>query len=94
MDIEERLSNLERKIVETTERVDLAAEDEHVDDMYDQAVAIVAESRQASILMIQRRLWIGYNRSARIVEAMEKEGIIGPADGSKPREVLLPSLPE
>ena len=57
--------------------------------MYDQAVSIVAESRQASISMIQRRLRIGYNRAARMVERMEREGIVGPADGVRGREVLI-----
>jgi DNA segregation ATPase FtsK/SpoIIIE, S-DNA-T family len=60
------------------------------DEMYDQAVAIVIETRQASISMIQRRLRIGYNRAARLVEMMETEGLVGPADGAKPREVLAP----
>jgi S-DNA-T family DNA segregation ATPase FtsK/SpoIIIE len=59
------------------------------DEMYDQAVAVVAESRLASVSMIQRRLRIGYNRAARMVERMEIEGIVGPADGAKPREVLV-----
>jgi S-DNA-T family DNA segregation ATPase FtsK/SpoIIIE len=59
------------------------------DEMYDQAVAVVAESQQASISMIQRRLRIGYNRAARMVERMELEGVVGPADGVKPREVLI-----
>jgi len=59
------------------------------DEMYDQAVALVAESRQASISMIQRRLRVGYNRAARMVERMEKEGVVGPADGVKGREVLI-----
>ncbi len=62
------------------------------DEMYDQAVAIVAETRQASISMIQRRLRIGYNRAARMVELMETEGIVGPADGAKPREVLVNAI--
>lgn len=62
------------------------------DEMYDQAVAIVAESRQASISMLQRRLRVGYNRAARMIERMEKEGIVGPADGSKPREVYIKKL--
>jgi S-DNA-T family DNA segregation ATPase FtsK/SpoIIIE len=66
------------------------AGDEPQDEMYDQAIAIVCESRQASISMIQRRLRIGYNRAARLVERMESEGIVGPADGAKPREVLVP----
>ncbi len=57
------------------------------DECYDQAVAIVAETRAASTSMLQRRLKIGYNRAARIIERMEKEGVVGPADGAKPREV-------
>jgi S-DNA-T family DNA segregation ATPase FtsK/SpoIIIE len=67
-------------------------EDTFQDEMYDQAIAIVAETRQASISMIQRRLRIGYNRSARMVERMESEGIVGPADGAKPRDVLISSM--
>ena len=56
-------------------------------DLYDQAVAIVTEIQQASISMIQRRLRVGYNRAARMIEQMEREGVVGPADGAKPREV-------
>jgi len=63
---------------------------ELVDDMYENAIAIIAESQQASVSMIQRRLRIGYNRAARIMEMMERERLVGPADGSKPREVLVP----
>ncbi|MBU1234962.1 MAG: DNA translocase FtsK 4TM domain-containing protein [Proteobacteria bacterium] len=61
--------------------------DEH-DERYDEAVAIVCESGQASISMVQRRLRVGYNRAARMIEMMEKEGVVGPPDGAKPREVL------
>jgi S-DNA-T family DNA segregation ATPase FtsK/SpoIIIE len=59
------------------------------DERYDEAVALVCESGQASISMVQRRLRVGYNRAARMIETMEKEGVVGPADGSKPREVLV-----
>jgi len=59
------------------------------DDRYDDAVALITKSRQASISMIQRHLRIGYNRAARIIEVMEKEGIVGPSDGAKPRQVLV-----
>ncbi len=62
---------------------------EEADELYDRAVAIVAESRKASTSMLQRRLKIGYNRAARIIEAMEEEGVVGPADGVKPREVFV-----
>lgn len=63
--------------------------EELYDEKYDEAVAIVTETGQASISMVQRRLRVGYNRAARIIEVMEKEGIVGPADGSRPREVLV-----
>jgi S-DNA-T family DNA segregation ATPase FtsK/SpoIIIE len=62
------------------------------DELYDQAVQIVTETRQASISMIQRRLRIGYNRAARLIEKMEAQGVIGPADGAKPREVYAQNL--
>jgi S-DNA-T family DNA segregation ATPase FtsK/SpoIIIE len=61
------------------------------DEFYDQAVAIVCETRQASVSYIQRRLQIGYNRAARMVEHMERDGIVGPTNGAKPREVLAPA---
>ena len=68
-------------------------DDEEDDPQYDAALALVAEARQASISMIQRRLRIGYNRAARIMEKMEREGVVGPSDGtSKPREVYINKL--
>ena len=64
------------------------------DELYDEALRIVLDTGQASISMIQRRLRIGYNRSARMVEQMEREGIVTPADGARPREVRVrPDLP-
>jgi DNA segregation ATPase FtsK/SpoIIIE, S-DNA-T family len=59
------------------------------DEFYDEAVRIVMETGQASISMIQRRLRIGYNRAARMVEEMEREGLVMPADGARPREVRI-----
>lgn len=64
------------------------------DDMYQDAVRAVIEARKASTSLLQRRLRIGYGRAARLVETMEEQGIVGPADGSRPREVLVSSLDE
>jgi S-DNA-T family DNA segregation ATPase FtsK/SpoIIIE len=64
-------------------------ENDEIDEKYDEAVAFVCETGQASISMVQRRLRVGYNRAARMIETMEKEGIVGPADGSKAREVMV-----
>ncbi|MFP6638927.1 MAG: DNA translocase FtsK 4TM domain-containing protein [Myxococcota bacterium] len=63
--------------------------DEETDERFDVAVAIVAETRNASISYVQRRLKIGYNRAARIVEQMERDGMVGPQVGTRPREVFL-----
>jgi S-DNA-T family DNA segregation ATPase FtsK/SpoIIIE len=67
---------------------DKKGEDEY-DEKYDEAVALVTETGQASISMIQRRLRVGYNRAARMIEMMESDGVVGPSDGSKPRDVLV-----
>jgi S-DNA-T family DNA segregation ATPase FtsK/SpoIIIE len=64
------------------------------DEKYDEAVALVTKTRQASISFVQRRLRIGYNRAARLVEMMEHEQIVGPQIGSKPREILVRSYDE
>jgi S-DNA-T family DNA segregation ATPase FtsK/SpoIIIE len=66
-------------------------DDSDHDDKYDEAVALVTQTRQASISYVQRRLRIGYNRAARLIEIMEHEGIVGPQIGSKPREILVRS---
>ena len=62
------------------------------DDMYKDAVRVVVESGKASTSLLQRRLRIGYGRAARIIEEMEEQGVIGAADGIRPREVLVSSL--
>lgn len=62
------------------------------DDMFKDAVRVVVESKKASTSLLQRRLRVGYARAARIMEEMEEQGIIGPADGARPREVLITSL--
>jgi S-DNA-T family DNA segregation ATPase FtsK/SpoIIIE len=67
----------------------MGEEDELSDELYDQALAVVCEMRQVSISMLQRKMRIGYNRAARMIERMERDGIVGPADGAKPRDVLI-----
>jgi S-DNA-T family DNA segregation ATPase FtsK/SpoIIIE len=64
------------------------------DDMFKDAVNVVIENRKASTSLLQRRLRIGYGRAARLIEQMEEQGIIGQADGSRPREVLVSSAAE
>jgi S-DNA-T family DNA segregation ATPase FtsK/SpoIIIE len=64
------------------------ATDDGRDEMYDDAVRVVVEMGKASTSILQRRLRLGYGRAARILDIMEKDGIIGPPDGSRPREVL------
>ncbi len=81
-------------VISLPEKEGDAVEEEEYDEHYDDAVAFVTKAGKASISMIQRRLRIGYNRAARIVEVMEKEGVIGPADGVKPREVLVKGYDE
>jgi len=64
--------------------------DELSDPMYDQAARLVISTRKASASYIQRRLRLGYTRSARLLDMMEKEGLVGPPAGSKGRELLVP----
>jgi S-DNA-T family DNA segregation ATPase FtsK/SpoIIIE len=70
------------------------AGDPEQDPLYDEAVRIVTESRKASISGVQRRLKIGYNRAARMIEAMEAAGLVGPLQSNGSREVIAPPPPE
>ncbi len=63
-------------------------EDIDLDEKYEDAVDLIIKTGQASISMLQRKLRVGYNRAARMIEAMEKQGIVGPSDGVRPREVF------
>ncbi|NDC21814.1 hypothetical protein EBZ57_00400, partial [bacterium] len=64
------------------------------DSMFKDAVGVVIENKKASTSLLQRRLRIGYGRAARIIEQMEEQGIIGQAEGSRPRQVLVNSVDE
>ncbi|MBI3561466.1 MAG: DNA translocase FtsK 4TM domain-containing protein [Gammaproteobacteria bacterium] len=74
--------------------IDAGEYDSEQDPLYDEAVKIVTESRRASISGIQRRLKIGYNRAARMVEAMQAAGVVGPQESNGNREVLAPAPPK
>ena len=65
------------------------AADEPIDPRFDEAVRIVAETRRCSTSWLQRKLGIGYNRAAKIVEMMEHQGMVGPPNGSKEREICI-----
>jgi S-DNA-T family DNA segregation ATPase FtsK/SpoIIIE len=71
------------------ERSQEAAEVTDRDELFDEAARFVVQSGQASTSMLQRRFRIGFSRAGRLVDMMERDGIIGPADGSKPREILV-----
>ena len=82
-------------LLEDDEEDEAAAEDDGYDDvMYDQAVRLVTESRQASISWVQRRLRVGYNRAARMIERMEREGVVSTSESGRPREVLAQRIEE
>ncbi len=63
---------------------------ESTDDLYDEAVKLIADMQTASVSMLQRRFRIGYTRAARLIDEMEARGVVGPYEGSKPRTVLIP----
>ena len=65
--------------------------DDFQDELYSEAVRVVITSGQASVSNLQRRLRLGYGRAARMIDRMQSEGIVGPADGSRPREILVKS---
>jgi len=84
---QEKAEYQEGLVPEVEEAAD--APDEQEDELFDQAVQIILESKQASVSLLQRRMRIGYTRAARLIDYMEARGIIGPYEGSKPREVLM-----
>ncbi len=73
---------------EESETRDLLGDENEYDAIYDKAVELVLQKGQASTSMLQRAFRIGYNRAARVIDMMEKEGLVGPMDGAKPREVI------
>jgi len=80
---------LQQRVKEVAEAAQAVNEEGERDEFYQRAVELVQMNGQASTSFIQRRLRVGYNRAARMIEMMAEDGIIGPAEGSKPREVLV-----
>jgi DNA segregation ATPase FtsK/SpoIIIE, S-DNA-T family len=79
----------ERILESPEERAEFGESDGQVDELYDDAVKIVMDMGKASTSVLQRRLRIGYGRAASLLDSMERDGIIGPPDGTKPRTVLI-----
>jgi S-DNA-T family DNA segregation ATPase FtsK/SpoIIIE len=79
--------------VQAESKESAGAEEQDYDERYDDAVALVARTGEASISLIQRHLRIGYNRAARLIERMEIEGVVGPSEGAKRRQVLIQEIP-
>ncbi len=80
---------LQQRVKEVAEAEVAEVEEGERDEFYDRAVELVQLNGQASTSFLQRRLRVGYNRAARMIEMMAEDGIVGPADGAKPREVLV-----
>jgi S-DNA-T family DNA segregation ATPase FtsK/SpoIIIE len=80
---------LQQRAKEVVEAETAAVEDGERDEEYQRAVDLVQQNGKASTSFLQRHLRVGYNRAARMIEMMEKDGIVGPADGAKPRKVLI-----
>lgn len=76
-------------LVPEVDETESDSSDEMLDDLFDQAVQIIIEAKQASVSLLQRRMRVGYTRAARLIDTMEAKGIVGPYEGSKPREVLM-----
>ncbi|MDE8732751.1 DNA translocase FtsK [Eubacteriales bacterium DFI.9.88] len=77
------------EVIHTIEKVNTPEKADDTDELLPEAIETVVSAGQASVSMLQRRFRIGYNRAARIVDMMEARGIIGPSEGSKPRQVLM-----
>ena len=77
------------EVIHTIEKAGTPDKPDDTDDLLPEAIETVVSAGQASVSMLQRRFRIGYNRAARIVDMMEARGIIGPSEGSKPRQVLM-----
>ena len=85
--IEQQKAQYQEEMIPT--EIEVVAPHEETDELYDDAVQLVTEMQTASVSMLQRRFRVGYSRAARIVDQMEMRGVVGPPEGSKPRQVLV-----
>jgi S-DNA-T family DNA segregation ATPase FtsK/SpoIIIE len=83
------VDEVQRRIDEGEDDEDAEGSDESEDEMYPQALEVIRATRRASTSMLQRRLRIGYNRAARLMEELEANGVVGPENGSSPRDILV-----
>ena len=83
------MDQIERQAEGADNGADLGGGEEAEDEMLPRAIEVVVEMGQASTSMLQRRLKLGYSRASRLVDEMEARGIVGPFEGSKPRQVLI-----
>ena len=78
-----------QKQIESPDDVSFGSDEEVGDDLLPQAIDVLRSTKRASTSMLQRRLRIGYNRAARLMEELEDRGVVGPENGSSPREILV-----
>jgi S-DNA-T family DNA segregation ATPase FtsK/SpoIIIE len=81
--------NYSENIISSINKTNKEKLGEMVDELTEDAIECILKSKQASVSMLQRRFRIGYNRAARIIDEIEERGIIGPSDGSRPRQLLI-----
>ena len=82
-------SSYNEEVIKTIETPEKGTSNSVSDELTEDAIAFILKQKQASVSMLQRRFRIGYNRAARIIDAIEERGIIGPSDGSRPRQLLI-----
>lgn len=88
--IEQRQPQYVEELMKTPKKTSAARF--HKDEIYEEAVRLVLQTKQASVSMLQRKLGVGYTKAARLIDMMEDDGIVGPYQGSKPRDILVDSL--